>query len=97
MIQRVKNIIEITCNDIDFTQASNMEVYINQGDTTFTYGLTAQNEHKAVFEIPKEDAMDMDNGIARIQFAVTIEDEAVVSNIVKVSVLELLKEEGYGD
>lgn len=97
MIQKVKNIIEITCYDIDFTQASNMEVYINQGDVTFTYSLIAQSEHIAVFEIPKDDAMDISRGIARMQFAVTIDDEAIISNIVKVNVLELLKEEGYGD
>ena len=31
MIQKVRNLITITCEEIDFTTASAMEVYVEQG------------------------------------------------------------------
>ena len=97
MIQRVKNAIEIRCEYVDFTAATNMEIYVAQCCHFFTYELVAVSEHKAMFRIPKADAMELAPGLAKIQFAITVNDEPIVSEIKSVPVEELLNGDGYGD
>lgn len=96
MIQKVKNVVDIRCDDVDFLTAENMEVYVSQGAQKFSYELIAVESHLAQFCIPKADAMKLCPGTARLQFAVTVDGEAIVSNINSVSVDELLWGDGYG-
>lgn len=97
MIQKVRNVIEINCNAVDFTNAENMEIYIVQGMHRFTYPLTAVSEHKATFEMPKTDAMKLNDGAAEMQFAVTVNDVPIVSESKTVPVRKLLRSDGYGN
>lgn len=97
MIQRVKNVVDIRCEDVDFLTAENMKAYVSQGAQKFSYDLVAVDSHSAQFSIPKTDAMRLSPGSARLQFAVMANGAPIVSNINSVSVDELLWGDGYGD
>lgn len=98
MIQKVRNLITITCEKIDFTTASAMEVYVEQGLHKFAYPLEATAEHEAQFEMPKRDAMKLAATSVKMQFAATDENGApVVSDVITVPVMQLLKVDGYGN
>lgn len=97
MIQKVANSITITCQTIDFTTATNIEVYLKQAPFFKTYSAIVINSHSLGVNIPKEDAMSLDHTRVQLQFACTINGASVVSNIVCIPVEELLKEAGYGN
>lgn len=96
MIQKVRNVVGINCNAVDFTTAENMEIYIVQGMHRFVYPLVAISEHTATFNMPKTDAMKLSAGDAKIQFAVTVGEAPVISAVKKISIGELLRWDGYG-
>lgn len=97
MIQKVRNAVRITCAELDFTECTNMELYLRQGKTLLTYPLRLVDDHTAEFIVPKADAMRLDAGNAELQFAVTVDGAPAVSRIKSVPVLRLLSEAGYGD
>lgn len=97
MIQKVRNVIEINCNAVDFTNAENMEIYIVQGMHRFAYPLTAVSEHKSTFNMPKDDAMRLSPGNAEMQFAITVNSAPIISKVKVVPVWKLLRSDGYGD
>lgn len=98
MIQRVSNAVTITCEAVDFTEATDLRVWLEQGYERFEYALSPIDAHTASFAMPKADAMRLDPTALRIQFALTDPSGTpVVSEIRTIPVSELLKEAGYGD
>lgn len=96
MVQKIKNVIELTCSAVDFTSATDMQVYVKQGDTFFQYTPVFVSAHKLSFTIPKADALKLDDTYVDLQFAVTISGTPIVSLVKKVAVGELLRGDGYG-
>ena len=96
MIQKIKNAIKATCEDVNLQRCKNIEFYVRQGYTTRQYTPNVMSPSEMLVEIPYEDAMQWGTGTARLQFAFTDADgNSRVSDIVTVSVGELLKEAGY--
>ena len=97
MTEKIRNSITITCEDADFDTATNIEIYLRQGDLFFQYAPSAVDKHELAVVIPKADAMKLQPGTCRMQFAFTDgEDSPRASAVQKLSVTELLKEAGYG-
>lgn len=98
MIQRVKNSIQVTCNEVDFTTSTNIEFYLRQNTTFKSYTPTVISAHVMTVLIPKADMMAIANTFAELQFALTDSDnKPVVSSIIYTPVMALIKEAGYGD
>lgn len=90
------NYLEIVCEDVDFSEVSNIEFYIRQGGFFRQYSPFGLTEHSIVIKIPYEDAMELEPSYVRLQFAYTDKDGVPrASEITSVSVGVLLKEAGY--
>lgn len=99
MIQKVRNSLEITCKDIDFTTCTDLLLFVQQGEDFYReYELVPVEAHRAVVAIPKSDAMELSTKSVSMQFAVTNSlGEPIISDIEKVEVRRFLGELGYGD
>lgn len=103
MIQRMKNLVSISVPDIDLNSVSNIEVTFEQKstDVEFTYSggsVEVADAHVLFVLVPKEDAMEFDTKQILGQVMYTTADGLPnATKIFKVSVDELLKEDGYGD
>lgn len=103
MFQRMANYVPIEVPDIDLTRVDNIEVSFEQksSDVSLWYGgdsIDVTNAHTLVVEIPKSDAMQLDDKPVRGQVMYT-KDNGVpgATKVFTVTVNELLKEDGYGD
>ena len=97
MIEKMRNAVIITCDNADFQQASDIEVYVRQYDLFFQYTPTVTNAHTLVVQIPKSDAMQLTPGGCQMQFAFTDGNgNPNASEIKNLSVADFLKEAGYG-
>lgn len=98
MIEKMRNAIIITCDNVDFQTATDIEVYVRQYDLFFQYTPSVQSAHTIVVQIPKEDAMKLNAGGCQMQFAFTDGNgNPNASEIKTISVVDFLKEVGYGD
>jgi len=98
MIQRVKNNLQVTCNDVDFTTSTNIEFYLRQDAVFKSYTPTVVSAHLMTVQLPKSDMVTLKDTFAELQFALTDADnQPVISEIMVVPVMELLKESGYGN
>ena len=96
MIQKIKNAIKATCEDVNLQRCKNIEFYVRQGYTTRQYTPNVMSPSEMLVEIPYEDAMQWVTETSPLQIAFTdAERNALVSDLVTVSVGELLKEAGY--
>ena len=96
MRQKIENHMLITCDDVDFTTLSNMELYMTQDAMFFQYEPVVKSAHELIVTVPVEDANRLKKTSVRIQLAFT--DASGTPNascIVTVPVLELLKESSY--
>lgn len=103
MIQRMRNKVPITVPEIDLTAVSNIEVTLEQRSTNVEYtysgdAVEVADAHVLFVSVPKEDAMQFDTRQILGQVMYTQPDGLPnATKIFKVSVDELLKEDGYGD
>ena len=96
MRNRMQNTIRISCNDVDLTTLSNLEVYIKQSDLFLQYVPEVVSASEMVVTVPIEGAMRLKNKPVQMQFAFTYPSGTPgASNVRNVWVGELLKEAGY--
>lgn len=103
MIQRMRNRVTVEVPEIDLYDVSGLEVTIEQKSSgeEFTYSNDAvevAGEHVLVVTVPKADAMRLDPKPVSAQVMFTRSDGMPdATEPFKISVAELLKEDGYGD
>ncbi len=96
MREKIRNCLKIKCDDIDLTTLTNIEFYVRQMKFFATYAPTVLSQNEMLVVIPFEDAMQLNRGEVRLQFAFTNEDGTPdASEIVVKQVDDLLKEVGY--
>lgn len=96
MVQKIKNTLIITCEDVNLQTCREFEFYVRQGYTTRQYTPFVTSPSEMLVEIPYEDAMLWGAGEVRLQFAfVDADGNPRASGIVQIPVGELLKEAGY--
>ena len=96
MREKIKNQLKITCEDIDLTEITNVEFYVKQSAFFGRYTPSVLSSTEMTVTIPFEDAKKMKDGTVRLQFAfVDKNGEPNASDVVEVTVDELLKEGGY--
>lgn len=96
MRQRIENRILITCEDLDLSTLTDLEVYIEQGERFFQYVPQVLSPHTLLVIMPVEDSKRLTTNTVKIQMAYT--DAAGVpdaTGIATVPVTALLKESGY--
>ncbi len=103
MFQRMANYVPITIDNVDMTIVSNIEVSFEQRSSGVELLYSGDNisvvdVHNIVVEMPKSDAMKLDDKPVRGQVMFT-RDNGVpdATDIFQVPVKELLKDDGYGD
>ena len=98
MIEKMRNCLVITCEEADFSVATDIEVYVQQYDKFFQYTPSVQDAHTLTIQVPKSDAMLLTPGICQMQFALTdANGNPCASEIRRITVADFLKEAGYGD
>lgn len=96
MREKILNTLKITCDDLDFTTVSNIEFYVRQVGFSGCYTPRVVSSHEMVVTIPFEEAMKLRCGKAELQFAFTdCNGTPAASDVLKIDVDDLLKEEGY--
>ena len=96
MRQRIENRILITCEDLDLTTLTNMEVYIEQRAKFFQYVPKVLDAHSMLVIMPLQDSKRLDGTAVKIQMAYTDDSGTPgATGITTVPVSELLKEAGY--
>lgn len=96
MRQRIANTVSISVDGVDLTAISNIEFYVRQNGLFFEYVPTVVNASTMIVIIPKEDADLLMPAFVRLQFAYTNADgRPDASDVLAISVAELLKTEGY--
>ena len=96
MREKIRNQLKITCYGIDLTEVSNIEFYVKQLKFFGRYNPIVLSSTEMAVTIPFEDAKQLKNGEAELQFAFTDKDgNPDASDLVAVKVGELLKESGY--
>lgn len=96
MKQKIRNVLLIECDEVDFEKVSNIEFFVKQGDLSFVYTPIVLGSHQMAVNIPHDDAMQLNVANVRMQFAFMDEvGNPKASEIVVKPVGELLKEAGY--
>ena len=96
IFERSKNGAVLTVEGAELTKLSNLELYVKQGYLFFEYVPEVLSDTELLLRIPVEDAMKLRTSPVQLQLAFT--DEAGnpgATDVVGVSVEELLKEAGY--
>lgn len=103
MIQKMLNRVAIDVPEVDLNTVSEIEVTFKQRSSSVEVTYTSENitvadEHTLVVEIPKSDAMKLDNKNMDGQVMFTRDDGTPdATEIFTVNVAKLLKEDGYGN
>ena len=96
MRRNIQNGLHISVDGADMTKASQIEFYVRQGQSLFTYLPQVIASGELYFEIPFEDAMQLESAPVRLQFAFVDEGgNPRASGIVELFVSDFLKEAGY--
>ena len=96
MRRRMKNILRITCTDIDLTTVTDLEFYVKQGGYFKQYVPQVRSATEMLVELPMEDTQALKTEPVRLQFAFTdANGNPGASEIANVPVDDLLKEAGY--
>lgn len=97
MRQRIENHMVISVSGIDLTTVSNIKFWVRQGSVLLEYAPTVVDSITMTVLIPKSDAMHLSKSDVKMQFAYT-DSQGVpnASEVVTMTVDELLKESGYG-
>lgn len=96
MRRKIQNGLMVSVEGADMEEASQIEFYVRQGQLLFTYIPQVIASDELYFEIPFEDAMQLEAAPVRLQFAfVDGEGNPRASGIVELFVGDFLKEAGY--
>ena len=96
MRKRIRNALHITCDDVDMTTVSDIEFYVRQIRFFRQYTPEVLSPREMLVEIPFEDAMELESGNVRLQFAFTDADgNPRATEIETWPTCDLLKEAGY--
>ena len=96
MRKKIENQLKITCTDIDLTTLTNIEFYVRQNRFFGCYKPTVVSANEMVVIVPFEDAKNLREGKAELQFAFTDEHgNPNASEVVEYEVDDLLREVGY--
>ncbi len=99
MRRRISNVIQIEVDGASLEGATDLELYIKQDHGTCkTYAPSVSDATHIEVEIPLADAMQLQPTTASIQLAYTNSNGyPVATEVLRVPVGDLLKEDGYGD
>lgn len=99
MRRRIRNVIQIEIDGATLEGASDLEFYVKQDHGVCrTYTPSISDATHIEVEIPLADAMQLQPTTASIQLAYTnLNGYPVATDILCVSVGELLKDDGYGN
>lgn len=100
MIQKIQNNIAITVRNTDLREYTDLKCFIKQGDIEYQFPASVSPTDPSVMfiNIPKATALNFSKGSAKIQVAVTDKFGMPHTHTpVKVTIGELLWEEGYGN
>lgn len=100
MIQHMKNTVTLPVDDLDLSEAGNIEVCFKQDSTQVEFlvageGVVVGEDNSVSFTVPKSVCDKLDNGYARAQIMCTVGGAPAAGKIYKIAVLELLKTGGY--
>lgn len=96
MRRKIQNGLMVSVEGADMIKASQIEFYVRQGQLLFTYIPQVIASDELYFEIPFEDAMQLEAAPVRLQFAFVDEGgNPRASGIVELFVADFLKEAGY--
>lgn len=96
MRQRIENNLLITCDDVDLTTLSKLEIYMVQDGLFFQYTPKVLSATEMLVTVPLEDALRLKKTSVRVQLAYTDDlGTPRASEPATVPVSELLKEAGY--
>lgn len=97
MRQKIENELTITCQDVDFTTSTDIEIYVRQEDLFLQYApATVADEHTIKVIVPFADAMKLTTAPVSVQWALTDSSgKPVAPDPVTVPVGIFLKEAGY--
>ena len=94
--EKIQNQLKITCEVIDLTEITNIEFYVRQFMTFLCYTPSVLSSTEMTVTIPFEDAKKLKDGEVKLQFAFVDKNGVPnASDVVTVSVHDLLKEGGY--
>lgn len=94
MRQRIRNTVTLKASE-DMSGMTDITVYLKQQSLVLSYAGTASGEY-VTFTIPKADALQLNEGGARIQVAYTDDGTPYATDAITVSIGELLWSLGYG-
>lgn len=103
MIQRMRNVVPIDITDVDLSNVTQIEVYLEQKSTNTYLRFAGEDvelvdENTLAISVSKEDAMKLSTATVRGQIAFTRENGLpTATKVFYVSVDELLWRDGYGD
>lgn len=96
MREKIKNILQIVCSDLDLTTVKNIEFYVKQPSFFGCYTPVVVSAYEMHVEIPYADARRLTQGAVKLQFAFAFADGTPgASDVVTTEVNELLKGAGY--
>ena len=94
--EKIKNLLKITCTDVDLTTLTNIEFYVKQARFFGCYAPIVISPTEMAVTIPFEDAQRLRKGKAELQFAfVDADGNPDASDVIEMDVGDLLKEVGY--
>ena len=93
----IENVLVFTTENVDLSTASKLEFYLKQRNGTFLEYVPEIIDNTSFrVTIPYEDAMELSEGTAEVQLALTTEGGTkIASTIINCKVARLLKESGY--
>lgn len=96
MREKIQNQLKITCEDINLTEITNIEFYVRQFAFFGCYTPSVLSPTEMTVTIPFKDAKKMKDGEVKFQFAFVDKNGLPnASEVVKMTVRDLLKEVGY--
>lgn len=96
MRQLIANELTLTCDVVDFTTSTNIEVWLRQDKLFFQYTPTVVSAHIMTIAIPFEDAKKLEPGSAEIQWAlIDANGKPVSPDPERVTVGRIIKDGGY--
>jgi hypothetical protein len=97
MRQRLENVLVFNTENVDLSTATKLEFYLKQRNGTFLEYVPEIIDNTSFrVTIPYEDAMELSEGTAEVQLALTTEGGSkIASNVRNIRIKRLIKAGGY--
>ena len=101
IFQRMENLVTLISDEIDFTEIddTSLKIYLKQNQRLFTYtiydNVGVVSDDKIEFEIPYEDAAQLEAGRAQIQIAYVESGVLKATDPINVTIKSFLDRKGY--